>query len=314
MAEENQPKWICGFWRRIGALIIDSIVLGVTGFLLGLGLSEVFVGLGSWGRLVGFAIALAYFGILNSNLFDGQTIGKRVLNIRVVDASNNTIPVHRSLGRYAILGIPFFLNGALFSNEIIMSFWMYVFSLVVFGGLFSIVYLYVFNRVTRQSLHDLAVGTYVVNVGAEKLKPGQVWKPHYAVVGILFVVSALVPIYTSGMVKQEPFAGLLKSRNELLKNPAVKYAIVSNRYSLVKSADTATAPKHRLIAQIVLKKNETSNSDLARSLATTLASNYPNYSEVGITTVGLVYGYDIGIASAWSQNFYNYQLGELLIR
>ena len=61
MTEEVELKWISGFWRRIGALIIDTLILGIAGIVLGLFLESTFVLIGAWGRLVGFSIALIYF-------------------------------------------------------------------------------------------------------------------------------------------------------------------------------------------------------------------------------------------------------------
>ena len=162
MTEEVKLKWISGFWRRIGALFIDTSILGVAGLVLGLFLESFFVQMGGWGRLVGFTIALIYFGVMNSSIAGGQTIGKKALRIRVVDYSNSPISLGKSVIRYFILAIPFSLNGAQFSNEAMLSFLMYPLSLIIYGGLFSILYLYTFNRVTRQSLHDLVVGTVVV--------------------------------------------------------------------------------------------------------------------------------------------------------
>src|SRR5208283_1622002 len=52
---------ICGFWRRIVALVIDYIVLWLFGEVLGLFLFDFFAHLGGWGRLVGFGVALVYF-------------------------------------------------------------------------------------------------------------------------------------------------------------------------------------------------------------------------------------------------------------
>ena len=71
--------WISGFWRRIGAFVIDSILLGLLGLLLGLFLEDFFVEIGGWGRFIGFVIAILYFGEMNSKVADGQTIGKKAL-------------------------------------------------------------------------------------------------------------------------------------------------------------------------------------------------------------------------------------------
>jgi len=81
-APESAP--IAGFWRRLIALAIDSMVLGIFGSGVGWSLCDVFAGMGAWGRLIGFLIAVTYFGVMNSSIFDGQTFGKRVMKIRVV--------------------------------------------------------------------------------------------------------------------------------------------------------------------------------------------------------------------------------------
>ena len=58
-SKEDRP--ICGFWQRILALIIDSIILGVIGMALGFFLGDYFARIGAWGRLIGFVIAISYF-------------------------------------------------------------------------------------------------------------------------------------------------------------------------------------------------------------------------------------------------------------
>ena len=126
--------------------MIDLVILGIVLVQI---FERQFVELGGWGRIIGFLIALIYFGILNSKLFGGQTLGKRALELKVVNSDNQTIDIPRSFARFSILGILFFLNGAHITNEAITSFWLYLLSFVIFGGLLSIAYLYIFNRVTR---------------------------------------------------------------------------------------------------------------------------------------------------------------------
>jgi uncharacterized RDD family membrane protein YckC len=91
MTEEKEPKWISGFWRRIGAFFIDSFVLGLFGLSLGIFFETFFVEIGIWGRLIGFSIALMYFGVMNSAISNGQTLGKRVLKLRVVNSDNGSV-------------------------------------------------------------------------------------------------------------------------------------------------------------------------------------------------------------------------------
>lgn len=113
---------IAGFWRRIFAFVIDCLLLGVVGWMLGAIFFDVLARMGSYARLIGFAIALAYFGIGNSRLGSGQTLGKRLLGLRVVDGHHAILSLPRSLARYVVLGIPFFVGGLpprrLFNSDI----------------------------------------------------------------------------------------------------------------------------------------------------------------------------------------------------
>jgi uncharacterized RDD family membrane protein YckC len=105
----NQPqeksRSICGFWRRLHALSIDGFVLLAFGLALGRIYGEQFARAGSLGRLFGFGIALGYFGFLNSSLGRGQTLGKRIMKIRVVDRGGETISPARAMVRAALLEV-----------------------------------------------------------------------------------------------------------------------------------------------------------------------------------------------------------------
>jgi uncharacterized RDD family membrane protein YckC len=82
------------------AVIIDALILGVAGGILG----AILVGAG---RLVfGFAVGLAYYGYLNGVV--GQTVGKMALRIRVVDrATGQPIGLGRGLLRYVVYFVLF---------------------------------------------------------------------------------------------------------------------------------------------------------------------------------------------------------------
>ncbi|MBA6296070.1 RDD family protein [Colwellia sp. MB02u-9] len=303
--EEVQGKWICGFWRRIGALFIDTLFLGVLGYVVGLFLEDTFVELGGWGRLIGFVVSITYFGVMNSSLSNGQTIGKKLLNIRVVDSSNSTISLPKSFLRYSFLAVPFSLNGAQITNEALLSYLMYPLSFIIFGGLFSISYLYIFNRVTRQSIHDLVVGTYVVNSKVNSEEVPSVWKPHLVVVAVLFVTAGLVPVFTSDLAKSEPFKDLLATQEAINNNELVKYAAVTEGSTTFTSSDSVIKTTTYVNTQAFLYKDNVDDPDIAKQLAQTIINTYPESLNKNLIQVTLTYGYDIGIASKW--NSYNHQ-------
>ncbi len=92
---------IGSLWRRIVAFAIDSIIVGIDGesdrFAV---LRHVFANWVPGGRLVGFCLALPYFVVLNSRIGDGQTLGKRVMHLQVVDKSGEPISLAKSFVRY----------------------------------------------------------------------------------------------------------------------------------------------------------------------------------------------------------------------
>jgi uncharacterized RDD family membrane protein YckC len=66
-----------GFWRRAAALIIDGIIVGVV-------FSVLFVLLKGVGYAIGFILDAGYFTYFEGGP-TGQTPGKRVMGIRVID-------------------------------------------------------------------------------------------------------------------------------------------------------------------------------------------------------------------------------------
>ena len=154
---------LAGVWRRSTAFVVDTLVLGGVGYASGLLLFDFYLGLGSSGILLGFAISSAYFGLLDSSLADGQTLGKRACGIRLVDASGSPFPPGRCLIRFLILSLPFWLYKVAASGILTYHFRLQILLWVVAaGGLVALAYPYLFNRRSRQSLHDLAVGSYVI--------------------------------------------------------------------------------------------------------------------------------------------------------
>ena len=310
MTEEVQRNWIANFWKRIGAFFIDTLLLGLTGFLLGVVLENVFVQIGGWGRLIGFVIALAYFGVMNSKISNGQTIGKRLLSLRVVDCNNQAIPLVKSVFRYIILAAPFSLNGAKLSNEAMLSYLIYPLSMIVFGGLLSIIYLYIFNRVTRQTLHDLAVGTYVVNADIEKQEIGKVWKPHLLLVALFFIAAAIAPALTGKLVENEPFKDMLAVQSALSNEQGVVYAAVTSSTTVVRSVNEGAKTTTYVTAQAFLSSNQVSDAELARKMAMIVIQNYPEAVNKDALRITLTYGYDIGIWSQWFSHRHDFNSNE----
>jgi uncharacterized RDD family membrane protein YckC len=128
-----------GFWRRALALLVDAVVwwlLLTAGDLISAGLAR-------WdlvARAFGWAwtaVVPAAYAVLSHGT-TGQTLGKRLAGVRVVDLAGEPIGYPRALGRW----LAWLLSAAL-----------------LFAG-----FLVAPARSDRRALHDLLAGTRVVRV------------------------------------------------------------------------------------------------------------------------------------------------------
>ena len=295
---ESHYRPISGFWCRLLAVIIDGLLLGLAGYICGLMFFTQLALLGGWGRLIGFLIALAYYGIFNSAMGKGQTIGKRLMKIEVVNRSGQHISLTRSLLRYVILGLPFFLNGVLIPPRVMMSPVGYAIGFIVFGFGGAIIYLYLFNRRTRQSLHDLATGTFVTKKSPQGEVFGSVWRPHIVVVGILFMSGIGLSIVMTCLSQKGVFTGLLDVQRAIQASGKVHGATVNAGKSW-RIADGVRSETTYLLSNAIWKQRPPDEESAARSIASIILRNYPDISKKDVLTVKITYGFDMGIARAW---------------
>ena len=307
---ESQPnREIAGFWRRLIAFAIDVTLLGIVGLILSWPFFDALARMGAYAKLIGFAISLAYFGICNSRMGGGQTIGKRLLGVRVVDAHNRLLSLPRSLLRYAVLGIPFFANGLPLDPSSATSTPLgYGLALVVFGGGLAIIYLYIFNSRTRQSLHDLVVGSYVerFNGNAQTAPFPVMWRGHIVVAALLAVIALCSPMVASRFMQTSAFADILPLYQSLSNQPHVINAQVVRGWVSMNGHTT-----HSLQSSLRLDAPLTEDNVMAKRIAQQMAKADKNIANEDAIVVMLVYGYDMGIASGWKKHGYSFKPGEL---
>ncbi|GAB3097721.1 RDD family protein [Lysobacter terrae] len=293
-----------GFWRRSIAFIVDALVLGIVGALAGWALFDEFARMGGYGRALGFVVALAFFGVMNSALCGGQTLGKRLLGVRVVGKGGSLLSLPQSLLRYTVLGVPFFLNGAPLDTTVLLSPMGYVLSLVIFGGMLSILYLYVFNRHGRRSLHDLVVGSSVVTAltPVATVRPAKVWGVHLVVVGLLLAAATAVPAFTGRLARSEYFKDLLVAYEAVNAEPGVKYAQVSHNTAFRSGSPNVQS----VVVQVNLAERRVDDRPFAKHIAEVILANDKKAAAMSAIHVTLVYGYDLGISSSWRAKSYQF--------
>jgi uncharacterized RDD family membrane protein YckC len=304
--EPSSVTKIAGFWRRIGALVIDTVILAVPASILGFLFYDKLAALGSKGRLIGLIAALAYFALMNSKLFNGQTIGKRILGLKVINYYGMPISLARSFLRALILTTPFFLNGVLFgtadpnpSKPIMVLYSIDL--LVVFGGMCSIIYLYLFNRKTGQSLHDLLVGTFVVTVSGSSTIRARTASIHKIIVSVLCIAAAAGPSIVLEIASKNisallssPEAGVWASLQSM---PEVMDAQV---YFQSYSMNGGPENKIFLVRVRLREKPDTFEKEATRIAMQVLQQ--PAVLDGKPLSISLVYGFDVGLAS-WSSGY-----------
>lgn len=130
-----------------------------------------------------------YFFIMNSNLCDGATFGKRMLKIHVVDKEGKCINLGRSVLRFsfiqAFLLLQMFIASLTQSTEIVIA----TVSFAMFLQLSSL-YLVLFNRANKQVVHDLIACTYVVYKDqSDSFKPVLFPTKHKVFMSLIFILS-----------------------------------------------------------------------------------------------------------------------------
>jgi hypothetical protein len=257
---------------------------------------------------------MMYFVPLNSSLGKGRTLGKRLMKIHVVDTDGQHISPSKSFLRYSVLTIPFYLNGVIVPPSVTTSlFWGTMLSLIVFGGLLSIPYLYIFNRKTRQSLHDLAAGTYVIRTSAP-YNPvlGSVWKGHLIVVGVLFILVSVAPSVIKFTFVDKPFFKNLISVQGKIQDTGKLHTVTvtsgttrTMNYQSEGGEASSNIVKY-LSVNAIIKEPDEEAKGLADDIARIVFDSYTDIDKINAVVIQITKGFDIGIAKLWKREQFNY--------
>lgn len=296
-------------WRRTAAYFTDAFVLGFIGFAAGTVLSGAFSKMGLWGRAVGFCAAVAYFSYFDSSAGNGQTPGKRWLKLQVLNVAGARLTFGRALIRSIIFEAPVLLLGL--SVPLPRAPWIAsaLVAVVLYGVGGSTLYLLIFNRHTRQGLHDLAAGSYVVNAiqgGTVHTKP--IWKVHWAILSSVLLLFAVAAGVIQRKFENVPSLRRMNEDARLIQEMnGVQQAHLS--HFLTRGKGTAGAEKV-LNVNVVLAKGVPDQATFASHAAKLILQNdqyAQNYDEITIRTFQ---GYDMGIAQHWSRHAFTHTPAE----
>lgn len=296
--DEALATQIAPFWRRTGAAMMDALILGAIGACLGLLWFDQLAALGRTGRFIGAAIALVYFATLNSQIGQGQTLGKRLAKIRVTDAKGALISLPRSAFRATIFFAPLALNGTATPPGPYEQFVGIVLSIMIFGVGVAQVYLYCCNRRTGQALHDIVVGTFVRDAESTSEIHLKMWKPHLAIAGALtaLVLGVVLMPYTSD---QPDFLPQLAEARRLAQSvvPDAHVSIWRETSKRMTPARGQTSASWVQVSVEVRVKPESFES-VADNIAMAMFGSSSGVGDVGQVVIVVSYGYDIIISHA----------------
>lgn len=297
MNDTAAPQWP-GFWARIFAFCIDSLVLGIPLTALGWAAFDTFAALGSAGRFVGLAVGVAYFGLLESRIGKGQSLGKRLLKLQVRAADGGFLSFGRAAVRSLIKIAPIVANG--FSAPMSML-WIGLVAAVALVGLgLAQLYLYIADRPIRRGVHDLVSGTTVVRVGA--LPEVTALRPIHRRVatGIIATVAALLSGFGTFVTLNPPKAlsGMLRTAKSLEAMPDVISAQVSRSTTVSWSANRGGGRTQSTAVVVRLNKATVDQGALARRVALVAISGGGEPPDQRLTVMG-IHSFELGFATGF---------------
>jgi uncharacterized RDD family membrane protein YckC len=297
-------RHVASFWRRFFAFLLDGIIINVLGSIIGLFFFDSLSRLGPWGRFVGFLVVLPYFAFFESRLGDGQSIGKRLLGLRVVNSHGTTISLEESLLRYFVFAIPIFLNSLALPISRTPWFVFPLLAILVFGVGGATLYLLIFNRNTRQGLHDLAAGTYVVEARQTgPVEANGIWKFHWIILGSLaLVLTPAAAILGKKFTESGVFPQLLQDVRLIEIMDGAQRAGAQDAHRInVGSSDR----ERTLVITIFVTPDSPDGQAFADQIAKTILENDRTSEQYARLNIVIMHGYDLGFASGWRSNSFS---------
>lgn len=282
------------FWRRIGAYYIDSLVLVCVAAMLGMLFRPLWLQSEAAALFAGILLTLIYFTVLNSSLSGGQTAGKCLLKVRVVDRHLQTLSLRRAFFRAIVVALP-----------LTIMFWISVFPATTVAttyaywvGYFTPVlcstYLFLFNRRSRQCIHDLMAGSYVVHSDAESVPDEPIWRGH----GIaLLLIGGLAVLMAKPDIKQfntEAFQVSQQVRQSLNQAPGVirSAVMVVPRSSI--SGSTSMGEVGLVKINVRVDSHDRFRQSFTRELSEQLLEQFPELRSADELQYSLHFGFQLG--------------------
>ncbi len=115
----------------------------------------------------------------------------------------------------------------------------------------------------------------------------------------------MLPIVNLELAGSETIKNLAKAQKAMNQNDEVKYAVIEEGTNTLFSGEEKKITTY-VNAQAFLYDNEVQDTDTALELARTIIETYPEAANKDLIQVTLSYGYDIGLASKWTNQSHHF--------
>ncbi len=298
---------ISKFWTRIGALIIDSLIIGVFGFILGLVFEDFFISIGTLGLLIGLLICILYFTIGYSYLTKGQTVGKKAVNIQVITKDGNFLTLEKSFLRALVLLSPFFLINLRIPGIEEDSFLFVLKSIISVIAIIGIILIYILNKSTRQTLQDFAVKSFVTENRKQdsQIELKKIKKVIFIIYGIIAILLFGLAVYNTYniKIKTSDVNIVYKKLNKL--EGVVRAGASDNTSTFYGKQKIVTHSFNGVlwVQDLPQELNEIEESEIVKNAIRIILENNNDVSEFDFIKITLIRGFNIGIAKK-SRSYY----------
>ncbi len=290
---------IAGFWQRSVAFFTDVAVLIAAGTAIGFVAMDQLAALGPWGKILGTTAALIYFSYGDSALARGASPGKRFMGLKVVGANGKPVSINRALVRSLVLLIPLMVDARCPTCQATVE---VALGAVVYGGGAAIVVLFILNKATRQSIHDLVAATYVIKAGKPPhnmpMPPvhGIPRRGHYIAAGAVgLIIAAFITIATVEEVKSGRRAHMAQIVEALGEVPGVGSVHALAGSVVVSGKPVGFVQINARLRQRPSEGLEAKGTELVHAAMDAVPGAF-DPQKVRNVGVRVSYGYDIGVS------------------
>jgi len=261
---------------------------------------DFFISIGTFGLLVGLLICIIYFTIGYSYLTKGQTIGKKAVNIQVITKDGKFLALEKSFLRAVALFFPFFLINLKIPGIEEDSLLFVLINAILLITLVGILFIYIFNKATRQTLHDFVAKSFVTEnreqesqIDLKKINPAIIFV--YGMIAFFLLGLSVFNTYNSKN-KTSSINIVYKKLSQL--NGVVRAGTSDNTTTFYGNQNNVTHSFNGIlwVQNLPQELNKIEESAIVKDAVRIIFESNEDISEFDFIRITLIRGFNIGIA------------------